>query len=89
MPTFAWVESECGHYGSPFGDFGASGGRVGLAIARGLQPPPGPIPQSAFPGKGLARMSRKIGKPPGGRGVSGETGLGGNVSAPRPSLQSH
>lgn len=53
MPTFAWVESECGHYGSPFGDFGASGGRVDLAIARGLQPPPGPIHQSAFPGKGF------------------------------------
>lgn len=25
-------------------------------------------------------MSRKIGEPPGGRGVSGETGLGGNVT---------
>lgn len=81
MPTFPWVESECGHYGSLFGVFGASGGRVALAIIWGLQPPPGPSPQSSLLGKGLRPAEQEDRKTCWRRGVSGETGLGGNASA--------
>lgn len=81
MPTFLWVERECGHYGSLFGVFGASGDRVALTIIRGLQPPPGPSPQSSVLGKGLHPAEQEDRKPAGGRGISGETGLGENVSA--------
>lgn len=81
MPTFSWVESECGHYCSLFGTIGASGGRVALAIPRGLLQPPGPHPQSSFLGKGLRPGEQEDRNTPAGRGVSGETGLGGNVTA--------
>lgn len=55
---------------------------VGLfePFLEGLQQPTGPIPQSSILGKGLGPVDQVDRKTPGSRGVSGETGLGGNVT---------
>lgn len=80
MFIFSGVESECGHYGSLFGVFGATGSRIATIFLRGLQQPPGAIPQSPFFGKSLRPGEQEGSKNPGSRDVCGETGLGGNVT---------
>lgn len=87
MSSFPGVGSECGHYVSLFEVLGASGNGIVPAVSRGLQQPLGTTPQSPFFGRGPAPLHLQPGagewrgrKNPAGRGVSGETGLGGNVT---------
>lgn len=86
MPTFPWVESECGHYGSLFGVFGASGGRVALfGVCNHLRVQ---VPKAPSLAKAFARLSRKIGKPAGGEASPVRQAWEG-MPLPRPSLRSH
>lgn len=78
MPTIPWVESECGHYGSLFGAIGASGVRIALSHSSGSATTAGShSPKLLSLAKAFTEQEDR--ETPGGRGVSGETGLGGNA----------
>lgn len=90
MPTFPWVESECGHYGSLFRAFGAdSGGRIVLAISWGSAANDGSHSPKLLPWQRPWPGCSEWRKTPVGRGVSGETGLVGNVTDMALTAESH